>query len=167
MPAAYLIGSLRFKALVYQLRGRTIFHGVALEDPSGLGVLIFGSPKSGKTTIALELIRQQGYKLISDDLIFISNNVNGLYVHPINNKHLLVRNKKNIMRVRQECNLVSSSCVKVHRVYTLDSYVDYTEYLTGKVYNLHRIPNNFRKYWIKMHIKIVTKLVEIEPENIQ
>jgi len=167
LPVTYLIGRTRLKALICQLGRQAVFHGVALEDPGGLGVLIFGSPKKGKTTIAIEFIRRQGYKLISDDLLLLTTNSKELYAHPVNNQAILVRGNNEIRSKQLNRNNRSAHSIKIHRVYTLDEYNDYKKYLTGKIYNLQRVPAAIRPRWINRHNKIITKLLEIEPENIQ
>ncbi len=60
--------------LVFQVKllqkGMTLVHAAGLEK-DGEGVLISGWPRSGKSSTALKLARESGYKLLGDDMVIL------------------------------------------------------------------------------------------------
>ena len=62
------------QALVTQVLpsgGPYLVHAAGVRDPDGRGILLFGPPKSGKTTTAVQLARREGWSLLSDETVFV------------------------------------------------------------------------------------------------
>lgn len=144
-----------------------MFHGLALMDNDGEGVLFFGLPNTGKTTIASEMVQSHKYKLISDDLILLRNVKGSLFVYPINNKNLFVKSGESPKFTKTDSQHTHKKPVPVRRLYVLDEYDNFEKYLISKIYNINRLPHMLRNYWVKCHKKAITNLLEIKPENIQ
>ena len=58
-----------------------LYYNATSVSIDGIGLLIEGAPKTGKSSLALSLI-DEGAKLISDDLTFLSLKNNKLYALP-------------------------------------------------------------------------------------
>jgi len=162
----YLIQT-RFLAFFLEIQGYRTYHGVVLQDTDGGGVIIFGKPHTGKTYLARQLIADQNYKLVGDDIIALSIKQNLLYAKPINNFLLAAKQGRNLLFSFTSPNTRSKTPVKIKRIYTLDSYENRLEYLKSKVYLNKRLKKlGLSKLLIKKHSPVLMKLLETEIESI-
>lgn len=78
VPLAYLAYGLM--EVQRQAEGQTTSHVAALSS-SGKGILLFGRPGSGKTSVGLALCRERGFSLIANDLGLLGRDEDGISAH--------------------------------------------------------------------------------------
>lgn len=50
-----------------------LVNAAGVRDPEGRGILLFGPPQAGKTTTAIQLARQDGWALLSDEIVLVDS----------------------------------------------------------------------------------------------
>ncbi|MGH9922283.1 MAG: hypothetical protein ACRD38_05985, partial [Nitrososphaerales archaeon] len=71
--ADHILTSLVEPFLFYRLpsKGYSLVHGSAVSN--GVGILFYGLPNVGKTTMALQMVKE-GYEFLGDDLVILNEN---------------------------------------------------------------------------------------------
>ena len=63
--------------------GPHLVNAAGVRDSDGRGILLFGSPQSGKTTTAVQLARREGWALLSDEVVFLDEGTVYSFPRPV------------------------------------------------------------------------------------